>query len=243
MRRCTARATSSTPWPRRGALPRTRATRSGCRCGPAGRASAAPGARPRLPAPRGPTALPNRQTNQNQKKHPKNRSRSSQVYPYSIFHVFFEQYLNTAHDAGVLLGLPLAAVFAIAWAFTGAAARGSASTAAGPRRQSRAAAAAAPLAARPACPAHTNTIRPSPPKKQAACGGLSSCWACCCPCWCSSAARCGSRVGARRPARAALGAPRSAAAAAACPPVTQTRRPGKPKLNQSIHAHTKKASR
>jgi len=42
-----------------------------------------------------------------------------QVYPYSIFHIFFEQYLNTHRDAALLVGLPLLAVFVTAWIFTG----------------------------------------------------------------------------------------------------------------------------
>ncbi|KAF6262418.1 multidrug efflux transporter AcrB transmembrane domain-containing protein [Scenedesmus sp. NREL 46B-D3] len=42
-----------------------------------------------------------------------------QVYPYSIFHIFFEQYLNTRRDAVLLVGLPLLAVFGVAWLFTG----------------------------------------------------------------------------------------------------------------------------
>jgi Niemann-Pick C1 protein len=41
------------------------------------------------------------------------------VYPYSIFHIFFEQYLNTHKDAATLVGLPLLAVFITAWIFTG----------------------------------------------------------------------------------------------------------------------------
>lgn len=44
---------------------------------------------------------------------------SHQVYPYSIFHIFFEQYLNTRKDAATLVGLPLLAVFVTAWIFTG----------------------------------------------------------------------------------------------------------------------------
>jgi hypothetical protein len=42
-----------------------------------------------------------------------------QVYPYSVFHIFFEQYLNTHRDAALLVGLPLLAVFAAAWLCTG----------------------------------------------------------------------------------------------------------------------------
>jgi hypothetical protein len=44
---------------------------------------------------------------------------SLQVYPYSVFHIFFEQYLNTHRDAALLVGLPLLAVFGAAWLFTG----------------------------------------------------------------------------------------------------------------------------
>ncbi|KAF8057679.1 NPC1 [Scenedesmus sp. PABB004] len=40
------------------------------------------------------------------------------IYPYSVFHVFFEQYLNTHRDALLLVGLPLLAVTGAAWAFT-----------------------------------------------------------------------------------------------------------------------------
>lgn len=41
------------------------------------------------------------------------------MYPYSIFHIFFEQYLNTRRDALLLVGVPLLAVFVTAWIFTG----------------------------------------------------------------------------------------------------------------------------
>ena len=41
------------------------------------------------------------------------------VFPYSVFHVFFEQYLTPASDAAKMVGLPCLAVFAAAWAFTG----------------------------------------------------------------------------------------------------------------------------
>lgn len=41
-----------------------------------------------------------------------------QVYPYSVFHIFFEQYLNTHRDALLLVGLPILAVFCAAWLFT-----------------------------------------------------------------------------------------------------------------------------
>jgi Niemann-Pick C1 protein len=43
------------------------------------------------------------------------------IYPYSIFHVFFEQYLTVGHTAVTLLGAPLFAVCGVAWAFTGSA--------------------------------------------------------------------------------------------------------------------------
>lgn len=41
------------------------------------------------------------------------------IYPYSIFHIFFEQYLNVKRDAMLLIGLPCLAVFAVCCAFTG----------------------------------------------------------------------------------------------------------------------------
>ncbi len=41
------------------------------------------------------------------------------IYPYSIFHIFFEPYLNVGRDALLLVGTPCLAVFAVAWAFTG----------------------------------------------------------------------------------------------------------------------------
>eukprot|EP00878_Enallax_costatus_P015127 GHUV01015839.1.p1 GENE.GHUV01015839.1~~GHUV01015839.1.p1 ORF type:complete len:1041 (+),score=174.75 GHUV01015839.1:474-3596(+) len=41
------------------------------------------------------------------------------VYPYSIFHIFFEQYLDTRRSAAMLVGLPMLAVFCVAWLFTG----------------------------------------------------------------------------------------------------------------------------
>jgi Niemann-Pick C1 protein len=41
-----------------------------------------------------------------------------ELYPYSVFHIFFEQYLNVRRDALLLVGLPLLAVFLVAWAFT-----------------------------------------------------------------------------------------------------------------------------
>eukprot|EP00775_Hariotina_reticulata_P001814 gene1814-2147_t len=42
-----------------------------------------------------------------------------ELYPYSVFHIFFEQYLNVKRDALLLVGLPLLAVFSVAWLFTG----------------------------------------------------------------------------------------------------------------------------
>ncbi|KXZ53205.1 hypothetical protein GPECTOR_7g1098 [Gonium pectorale] len=41
------------------------------------------------------------------------------VYAYSLFHVFFEQYLDVGADAARLLGLPLLAVVGAAWALGG----------------------------------------------------------------------------------------------------------------------------
>ena len=41
------------------------------------------------------------------------------VYPYSVFHIFFEQYLDTRRSAAMLVGLPMLAVFCVAWLFTG----------------------------------------------------------------------------------------------------------------------------
>ncbi|GFH26017.1 SSD domain-containing protein, partial [Haematococcus lacustris] len=41
------------------------------------------------------------------------------VYAFSVFHVFFEQYLDVWHDAGLLLGSPLAAIGLVCWALTG----------------------------------------------------------------------------------------------------------------------------
>jgi len=43
------------------------------------------------------------------------------VFPYSVFHVYFEQYLGVGREAAALLGGPLAAVAVAAWAFTGSA--------------------------------------------------------------------------------------------------------------------------
>lgn len=41
------------------------------------------------------------------------------IYPYSVFHIFFEQYLNISRDALLLVGLPCLAVFGLSWAFVG----------------------------------------------------------------------------------------------------------------------------
>eukprot|EP00879_Flechtneria_rotunda_P012269 GHRR01012815.1.p1 GENE.GHRR01012815.1~~GHRR01012815.1.p1 ORF type:complete len:1130 (+),score=344.72 GHRR01012815.1:967-4356(+) len=46
------------------------------------------------------------------------RNLGIRVYPYSVFHIFFEQYLNTRRDAALLVGLPLLAIFSICWLFT-----------------------------------------------------------------------------------------------------------------------------
>lgn len=40
------------------------------------------------------------------------------VYSFSVFHIFFEQYLGVWRDALFLLGGPLLAVFAVVWLFT-----------------------------------------------------------------------------------------------------------------------------
>jgi hypothetical protein len=58
------------------------------------------------------------------------------VYSYSIFHVYFEQYLDVGSQAAALLGLPLLAVLAAAFGLTG-------SLQASPRRAAPAAARAA----------------------------------------------------------------------------------------------------
>lgn len=42
-----------------------------------------------------------------------------EVYPYSVFHIFFEQYLDVRRSAALLVGLPVFAVFCMAWLFTG----------------------------------------------------------------------------------------------------------------------------
>jgi hypothetical protein len=42
-----------------------------------------------------------------------------QVLPYSVFHVYFEQYLTPGADAARMVGLPCLAVVGVAWAFTG----------------------------------------------------------------------------------------------------------------------------
>jgi hypothetical protein len=43
------------------------------------------------------------------------------VFPYSVFHVFFEQYLTPGRDAVAMVGLPALAVVGVAWAFTSSA--------------------------------------------------------------------------------------------------------------------------
>lgn len=43
------------------------------------------------------------------------------VYSYSLFHVFFEQYLTAGRDAAGMLGLPLLAVGGVAWGLGGSA--------------------------------------------------------------------------------------------------------------------------
>ncbi|EEB19581.1 Niemann-Pick C1 protein precursor, putative [Pediculus humanus corporis] len=46
-------------------------------------------------------------------------NRTIQVFPYSIFYVFYEQYLNIVEDALVSLGLSLLAIFSVTFLFTG----------------------------------------------------------------------------------------------------------------------------
>ncbi|GLI64746.1 hypothetical protein VaNZ11_008113, partial [Volvox africanus] len=41
------------------------------------------------------------------------------VYAYSLFHVFFEQYLSVLYDTAAMVGLPLLAVVCVAWSLTG----------------------------------------------------------------------------------------------------------------------------
>lgn len=41
------------------------------------------------------------------------------IYSYSLFHVFFEQYLGVAGDAVRMVGLPLLAVVGVAWGLGG----------------------------------------------------------------------------------------------------------------------------
>lgn len=43
------------------------------------------------------------------------------IYPYSVFHIFFEQYLTIQKDAVVLLGGAAGAVFLVCWLLTGSA--------------------------------------------------------------------------------------------------------------------------
>ena len=44
-----------------------------------------------------------------------------QMYPYSIFHIFFEQYLSVVQNCVWLLGAALLAVFLVCWLFTASA--------------------------------------------------------------------------------------------------------------------------
>ena len=41
------------------------------------------------------------------------------VFPFSVFHIFFEQYISIVSDAAWLLGAALLAVFAVVLVFTG----------------------------------------------------------------------------------------------------------------------------
>lgn len=47
-----------------------------------------------------------------------NKKLGIQMYPYSIFHIFFEQYLYVVRDSIWLLGGALLGVLAVCWAFT-----------------------------------------------------------------------------------------------------------------------------
>lgn len=47
-----------------------------------------------------------------------NKKLGIQMYPYSIFHIFFEQYLYVVQNSLWLLGGALLGVFAVCWAFT-----------------------------------------------------------------------------------------------------------------------------
>ncbi|GIL73678.1 hypothetical protein Vretimale_5435, partial [Volvox reticuliferus] len=41
------------------------------------------------------------------------------VYAYSLFHVFFEQYLSVLYDTAAMVGLPLLAVACVSWSLSG----------------------------------------------------------------------------------------------------------------------------
>lgn len=47
-----------------------------------------------------------------------NKKLGIKMYPYSIFHIFFEQYLYVVQNSVWLLGGALLGVFAVCWAFT-----------------------------------------------------------------------------------------------------------------------------
>lgn len=47
-----------------------------------------------------------------------NKKLGIQMYPYSIFHIFFEQYLYVVRNSVWLLGGALLGVLAVCWAFT-----------------------------------------------------------------------------------------------------------------------------
>lgn len=47
-----------------------------------------------------------------------NKKLGIQMYPYSIFHIFFEQYLYVVQNSIWLLGGALIGVFAVCWIFT-----------------------------------------------------------------------------------------------------------------------------
>ena len=47
-----------------------------------------------------------------------NKKLGIQMYPYSIFHIFFEQYLYVVQNSVWLLGGALVGVFAVCWMFT-----------------------------------------------------------------------------------------------------------------------------
>lgn len=50
-----------------------------------------------------------------------NKKLGIQMYPYSIFHIFFEQYLHVVQNSVWLLGGALVGVFAMCWLFTASA--------------------------------------------------------------------------------------------------------------------------